>query len=142
MSQPVLLFLAGGQRYGVGLADVARLVVEGVLVPVPFSHPAMAGLIDAGNDGPVPVFDLKGLVDPADVARTRPGATVALFPTQKGPVGLRIDQLLGTAAAYEPAAAAEGVPPALLPTVAGSARADEATFSFFSPESFLAAIGL
>jgi chemotaxis signal transduction protein len=143
VSQPVLLFRAGGLRYGVGLADVSRLVVEDALIPVPFSHPAMAGLIDAGTDGPVPVFDLKGLVDPHDVAAYRKGATVALFPTQRGPVGLRLDELLGTAAAYEAAKlSTDSVPLALVPTIAGTARADDAAFSFFSPDAFLAAIGL
>jgi chemotaxis signal transduction protein len=148
VSQPVLLFRAGGLRYGVGLADVQRLVVEDALVPVPFAHPAMAGLIDAGDDGPVPVFDLKGLVDPSEVAGHTKGATVALFATQKGPVGLRLDELLGTTSTYAPqpqppsATMDSDVPAALQRTIVGEARAETGSFSFFSPEAFLAAIGL
>lgn len=142
MSQPVLLFLAGGVRCGVGLADVSRLLVEDTLIPVPFSHPAMAGLVDAGADGAVPVFDLKGLVDPADIARKAPGATVALFPTAKGPVGLRLDELHGTAATYEPYSEGVEVPEALRMTVTGAAQVQGKAFAFFSPDAFLAAVGL
>ena len=82
-------------------AEVGRLLVEDHLAPVPFSHPAMAGLLLAGDDGPVPVFDMRGLRGTAPPAHV-PGATVALFPTAKGPVGLRLEQLLGTIASYEP----------------------------------------
>ena len=146
----VLLFRAGGLRLGVFLAEVGRLLVEDALVAVPFAHPAMAGLLVAGEDGPVPVFDLRGLVDgiPAafGVAGTR--ATVALFPTAKGPVGLRLEELFGTVAAYEaldPEATAklhDGVAPVLLRTITGAARTADGPFSFFSPEGFLAGIGL
>lgn len=164
----VLLFRAGGLRLGVFLAEVGRLLVEDALIAVPFAHPAMAGLLVAGEDGPVPVFDLRGLVDddgtPSTASATDPrrayaavaaitgaavvGATVALFPTAKGPVGLRLEQLLGTIATYEPldaAAAArlhEDVPAALARTVTGAASAGDGPFSFFSPEAFLAGVGL
>jgi hypothetical protein len=142
MSEPVLLFQAAGLRFGVSLADVSRLIVEEELLPVPFSHPAMAGLMDADADGPVPVFDLSGLVDPTAIARHVPGATVALFPTGKGPVGLRLDKLHGTAATYEPITTVPPAPAALLRTMGGAASAQGEPFSFFSPEAFLAAIGL
>jgi hypothetical protein len=160
----VLLFRAGGLRLGVFLAEVGRLLVEDALIAVPFAHPAMAGLLVAGEDGPVPVFDLRGLVDDtaswastttsATSAPPRPaitavvGATVALFPTAKGPVGLRLEQLLGTIATYEPLDAAatarlhEDVPAALARTVTGAASATDGPFSFFSPEAFLAGVGL
>lgn len=162
----VLLFRAGGLRLGVFLAEVGRLLVEDALIAVPFAHPAMAGLLVAGEDGPVPVFDLRGLVDDDEQAQGGKrgtqrdygvnaitgaavvGATVALFPTAKGPVGLRLEQLLGTIATYEPldaAAAArlhEDVPAALARTVTGAASAADGPFSFFSPEAFLADVGL
>ena len=159
----VLLFRAGGLRLGVFLAEVGRLLVEDALIAVPFAHPAMAGLLVAGDDCPVPVFDLRGLVDDDDGAgqphralaavaavtgTAVVGATVALFPTAKGPVGLRLEQLLGTIATYEPLDAAatarlhEDVPAALGRTVTGAASAGEGPFSFFSPEAFLAGVGL
>ena len=165
----VLLFRAGGLRLGVFLAEVGRLLVEDALIAVPFAHPAMAGLLVADDDGPVPVFDLRGLVDDVDdptghasrAGQVRAysavaaitgaavvGATVALFPTAKGPVGLRLEQLLGTIATYEPldaAAAArlhKDVPAALARTVTGAASAGDGPFSFFSPEAFLAGVGL
>lgn len=162
----VLLFRAGGLRLGVFLAEVGRLLVEDALIAVPFAHPAMAGLLVADDDGPVPVFDLRGLVDDptgyasgagqirayaavaAITGAAVVGATVALFPTAKGPVGLRLEQLLGTIATYEPldaAAAArlhKDVPAALARTVTGAASAGDGPFSFFSPEAFLAGVGL
>ena len=143
----ILLFRAGGLRLGVFLAEVGRLLVEDALVAVPFAHPAMAGLLMADEDGPVPVFDLRGLAAdsvPAGAA----GATVALFPTAKGPVGLRLEQLLGTIATYKPldaeatARVLEHVPPPLAATITGAAADDEGPFSFFSPEAFLAGVGL
>lgn len=144
----VLLFRAGGLRLGVFLAEVGRLLVEDALIAVPFAHPAMAGLLIADEDGPVPVFDLRGLVDTSSIGATVSGATVALFPTAKGPVGLRLEQLLGTIATYEPldadatARLHADVPAPLARTVTGAASATEGPFSFFSPEAFLAGVGL
>ena len=150
----VLLFRAGGMRLGVFLAEVGRLLVEDGLIAVPFAHPAMAGLLIADDDGPVPVFDLRGLVDTLGPAGSRPSlavsgqATVALFPTAKGPVGVRLEQLLGTISRYQPLDAEatarlhEDIPIALARTVTGAATADDGPFSFFSPEAFLASVGL
>lgn len=153
----VLLFRAGGLELGVFLAEVSRLLVEEALLAVPFSHPAMAGLLVAGEDGPLPVFDLRGLVEGPAAAlapATRGKATVALFPTAKGPVGLRLEELLGTVASYEAldpeatAALHAEVPQPLLATVTGAARRRDGvdggtgTFSFFSPDAFLAGLGL
>jgi hypothetical protein len=143
----VLLFSAGGLRLGVFLAEVGRLLVEDHLAPVPFSHPAMAGLLLAGDDGPVPVFDMRGLRGTAPPAHV-PGATVALFPTAKGPVGLRLEQLLGTIASYEPLsesaadALLDQAPDAVRATLTHAARTPEGVFSFFSPDAFLARVGL
>ncbi len=143
----VLVFRAGGMRLGVFLAEVGRLLVEDELVAVPFAHPAMVGLLVADEDGPVPVFDLGGLIGesaPASAQRR----TVALFPTAKGPVGLRLDELLGTAASYEAldddatGALHDGVAAALLSTVTGAARSTDGAFSFFSPDAFLAGLAL
>jgi hypothetical protein len=149
MSQgQVLLFRAGGLRLGVFLAEVGRLLVEDSVLAVPFAHPAMAGLLVAGEDGPVPVFDLRGLVDAGAVPAAAPRATVALFPTARGPVGLRLEELLGTASTYAPLSDGEkaelfaNVPPGLRATVTDAARADGAVFSFFSPDAFLAGLGL
>lgn len=150
MSQgQVLLFFAGGMQLGVSLADVGRLVVEDTLLIVPFAHPALAGLLAVGDAEPVPVFDLLGLVDGTAVATSAPNANVALFPTARGPVGLRLERLDGTAHAYRAldADAAQalyaGHAPALLATVTGAAAtAEGVSFSFFSPEAFLAALNL
>jgi chemotaxis signal transduction protein len=143
----VLLFRAGGLRLGVFLAEVGRLLVEDRLTAVPFAHPAMAGLLVADADGPVPVFDLAALTKKTTTEATRT-RTVALFPTSKGPVGLRLEELLGTVASYEgldataTAALHENVDAALLKTITGAAKTPELAFSFFSPDAFLAGLGL
>lgn len=148
MSQgKVLLFSAGGLKLGVFLAEVGRLLVEDQIAPVPFSHPALAGVMLAGDDGPVPVFDLRGLFGSAPPL-CAPGATVALFPTAKGPVGLRFEALLGTISEYEPlsesatAALLNQAPEAARGTLSNAARTAEGVFSFFSPDAFLARVGL
>lgn len=154
----VLVFLAGGVRLGVSLADVARLVVEGAIAPVPFGHSALAGVMKVRDvdDATVPVFDLHGLAPEATrPPRQRAGATVAVIPTARGPVGLRLDQLLGTASDYTAVDAAdvralyEQLSPALQQTLAGAGRAEAGSvavgdepFFFFSPEAFIAAVGL
>ena len=148
----VLLFRAGGLRLGVFLAEVARLLVEDRVTAVPFSHAAMAGLLVVDDDlaATVPVFDLGGLTGaPVTTDKARLQRTVALFPTSKGPVGLRLEELLGTIARYDAldtdatSHLHEGVDVALLRTVTGAARApDGSAFSFFSPDAFLAGLGL
>jgi len=150
MSGGVLRFRAAGLLWGVFLAEVGRVVVEDGLLAVPFSHPAMAGLLVAGADGPVPVFDLRGLVDDAAPALPLSRArTVALFPTARGPVGLRLEELLGTVDKYTGldaqsiGALHKDVASALLRTMTGAARGiDGDMFSFFSPDAFLAELGL
>ena len=150
----VLVFTAGGVRLGVAIADVARLVVEGDITPVPFGHAALAGIMKVDvDDAIVPIFDLNGL-DPdakSRPPRQRAGATIAVIPTARGPVGLRLDCLLGTASDYDAAAdpPAASIPPLLLRTLAGAGRPRTAgvavgdeVFYFFSPEAFIAAEGL
>jgi hypothetical protein len=150
----VLVFVAGGARLGVPLADVARLTLEGPVAPVPFGHPALAGLMRGDDAALVPVFDLRGL----DPAAPRPpthvaGATVAVVATQRGPVGLRLERLLGTASAYGAAAVDEArrgeLASELRRAVGGagvpldaSAAIGDTPFFFFSAEAFLAAVGL
>lgn len=150
----VLVFTAGGVRLGVAIADVARLVVEGDIAPVPFGHPALAGVmkVDDVDNAIVPVFDLHGLAPEAPrPPRQSAGATIAVIPTARGPVGLRLDRLLGTASDYDAATDSlpANIPEAMLRTLAGAGRprtasvavGDEAFF-FFSPEAFIAAVGL
>jgi hypothetical protein len=154
----VLVFLAGGVRLGVSLPDVARLVVEGAIAPVPFGHSALAGVMRVKDvdDATVPVFDLHGLAPEATRPPTqRAGATVAVIPTARGPVGLRLDHLLGTASDYTAVDAADvaalhaRLSPALQKTLAGAGRPETARvavgddpFFCFSPEAFIAAVGL
>jgi hypothetical protein len=142
MTQSLWVFMSAGVRCAVGLADVARLLVEDRVVPVPFSHPAMAGVLVDDQSGAVPVFDLRGLTDPAGMPRTVPGATVVLFSTAKGPVGLRLDALVGTASTYEARTEPIDVPEALKKTLASAAVTQGEPLAFFSPEAFLASISL
>ncbi len=145
--EPVLLFMAAGQRFGVGLADVSRLLAQGPLLRVPFAAPALAGIMFADIDGPIPVFDLRALVDPSAVLHADDDAalTVVLFASQKGPVGLRLQRLLGSVALYAALDAAPSdvvVAGGLSATITGWARTDEHVFAFFSPDAFLAVVGV
>jgi hypothetical protein len=159
MSGGVLVFVAGGVRLGVPLADVTRLSLEGRLSPVPFGHPALAGLMRDEQGGLVPIFDLQGLGATDGDARPRlhvEGATVAVIGTARGPVGLRLDRLLGTASSYTAHDGGEavdelraGLSSGLQRTLGGasvprdaSAAVGDAPFFFFSAEAFIAAVGL
>ena len=151
--QGVLVFEAGGARLAVSVGDVLRLVMEPAVTAVPFGHPALAGIMaDAdGVTGVVPVFDLRGLA-PGALAPERHvvGATVAVIPTPRGPIGLRLDKLLGTAARYASADASDGVAAHLEGVVGGYGVADPgaseavgaAPFAFFSTDAFVAALGV
>jgi chemotaxis signal transduction protein len=147
----VLLFMAGGTRFGVAVGDMLQLLQEGPITPVPFGHPALVGLMRAGSGpdtAPVPIFDLRGLGDTAP-EKTVPGATIAVVPTARGPVGLRLDQLLTTVDSYTPLTGTAleqfnaALPPELGSAVAGAAstRTGE-PFFLFNAEAFVAALGL
>ncbi len=144
---PALLFEAGGHRLAVFVPEVGRIVTETRVLRVPFAHPALAGLLDDTETEPVPVFDLLGL---AGAARDSvPGARVALFDTDKGPVGLRLERLLGTSATYriitdadEVGAARAPLPDRLASSVTALAEDERGRFFFFSPDAFLARLDL
>lgn len=146
---PLLLFSAGGFSFGVFVVEITRLLLEEQLAPVPFAHPAMAGLA-LMEDGRslVPVFDVAGLVDPLRPPKRRAGATIAMFPTDRGPVGLRLDAVAGTIEDYEPVSA-EGaalflsvLPDEVRRIVGGVALRDGSPLYFFSPEGLLVELGL
>jgi chemotaxis signal transduction protein len=153
--QGVLVFLAAGERLAVSVADVLRLVVEDEVVAVPFGHPALAGVmrwVDAAGEV-VPIFDLRGDLGTHRTETVVPrhvvGATIAVIPTSRGPIGLRLDRLLGTAARY--VRADVDVPVALAGVLDGAGRADtvgasvdvgDAPFFFFSTDAFIAAVGV
>ena len=160
-SQQVLLFSAGGLRLGVFLVEVTRLLEEQPLTAVPFAHPALIGLLDAGDIGPVPVFDLGRLVHPqAPVSRSVLGAVVALFSTERGPIGLRMDEMRGTTTHYRyleagsskaPRTAtagqaeegrSEALPEVAQRSLTGVAESEEGPFHLFSPDAFVVALDL
>jgi hypothetical protein len=147
----VLVFLAAGHRLAVAVGDVLRLVVEGPVTPIPFGHRALAGVmrVDDGDDV-LPIFDLRGLNDlePAPAAHVD-GATIAIIPTAIGPIGVRLDRLLGTAVRY--VAVDEPTPTGIAGIVDAAGRAEligasleigEAPFFFFSTGAFIDAVGL
>ena len=149
--QGVLVFRAAGCRLGVAVGDVLQLVVEGPIMPVPFGHRALAGVMVVGDDDDVvPIFDLRGLDEGAEAPpRHVAGATIAVIPTAIGPIGLRLDRLLGSAARY---ASSDAVtPPHMLRVVDRAGVADvkgaslevgDEPFFFFSTDAFVAAVGL
>jgi chemotaxis signal transduction protein len=145
----VLLFRAGDLRLGVFMADVGRLVVETTLAPVPYAHPAMAGLLDDEVAGPLPVFDLRALLDEGHrPQRISTGATVALFPTPRGLIGLRLEALHGAVNDYHDAPPIDGqellgrLPRAASTFLSGVAVSAGTPFFFFSPEGLIGALGL
>ncbi len=147
-AQRVLLFDAGGLSLGVFVAEVTRLLLEDTLAPVPFAHPAMAGLLDGEDLGVLPVFDLWGLVRPGAPTPQRPGATVVVFSTERGPIGLRMDRH-GTTPSYrylgdpvEEAERIDALPPAARQVLMGVGELEEGFFYFFSPEAFVMALDL
>lgn len=147
----VLVFCAAGQRLAVAVGDVLRLVVEAPITPIPFGHRALAGVMRVDDsDDVLPVFDLRGLheVEPAPPAHVD-GATVLIIPTSIGPIGVRLDRLLGTAVRY--VAVDEPTPTALAGVVDAAGQAEavgaslgvgEAPFFFFSTGAFIDAVGL
>lgn len=146
--QGVLVFSAGGERLAVSVADVLRLVVEGEIAAVPFGHRALAGVMRVEGADVVPVFDLRGLTSEAP-PRHVVGATVAIVPTARGPIGLRLDRLLGTAARYTRDDTT--APDSVRSVVDGAGCADgpgtsidigAAPFFFFSTDAFIAAVGI
>lgn len=148
-AQQMLLFEAGGLPLGIFVAEVTRLLLEEQeLTPVPFAHPAMAGLIDGGALGALPVFDLAGLFSGQAPLRSLPGATIAVFTTERGPVGLRMERRTTTPSYRyldDPAAEAERLDK--LPEIArrvlmGVGESEAGPFYFFSPEAFVLALDL
>jgi chemotaxis signal transduction protein len=147
----VLVFLAAGERLAVAVGDVLRLVVEGPITPIPFGHRALAGVMRVDDsDAVLPVFDLRGLreAEPAPPPHVD-GATIAIIPTSIGPIGFRLDRLLGSAASY--IAVDEATPAPVVGVVDGAGRADvvgaslevgPAPFFFLSIDAFIHAVGL
>lgn len=147
--QQVLLFSAGGLPLGVFLVEVTRLLEEQPLTAVPFAHPALIGLLDADDMGPVPVFDLERLVRPeAPVHRSVAGAVVALFSTERGPIGLRMDAMRGTTTRYRyledaaERASVDALPEVARRSLTGFAESDQGSFHLFSPDAFVVALDL
>lgn len=146
----MLVFSAASVRFAVSIADVSRILTEGEMLAIPFSHPALAGVVRDGNDI-VPVFDLLGLTHPGNQPpRQVFGGNIVVIPTAKGPVGLRLQQLAGTSDSYRalpPARAEEkleALPAGIRPAVGGVAE-DSSTaeaFFLFSPEAFVALLGI
>ena len=143
----LLAFSAAGLRLGVFIGDVARLLAEDSVVAVPFAHPALAGLLDVPGEGPVPVFDLRG-VDGTQLLPAVPGTMVAVFQTAHGPIGLRLDALHGTLSDDAPLPVDEtramlaALPDALRPLVTGAALCGGTPLALFSPDAFMAQLGL
>lgn len=145
----VLLFKAAGARFGVFIAEVGRLVVESGVAPVPFAHPALAGLLDDASEQVVPVFDLVGLLPDRRPPPQVAGARVALFDTDQGPVGLRLDVMEAGGMHYtflSDREAAERrlatLPDELRLAVTAVGEDEGGPFFFFSADAFLAALDL
>ena len=147
-AQKVLLFEAGSVFYGVFLPEITRLIRDIHLLPVPFSHPGMAGIIVEGQQEIMPVFDLGLMLEKSSHLPVE-GPTVASFQTERGPIGLLLTPLKGTITEYnylsdrarEEELLAQ-VPKSLRHTVMGIGEYAGEHFFFFSPGAFLTALDL
>jgi len=145
---PVLVFRSAGARLGVFIAEVGRVLVEKPLARVPFAHPALAGLL-LDDALAIPVFDLAALVADVRPKSHVDAARVAIFETERGPVGLRMDALEGARADYQFVVDSEAsreiigrFPERLQRTVTGVGEESTGVFAFFSPDAFLAALDI
>ena len=145
----VLLFRAANVRLGVFIAEVGRLVVESNIAAVPFAHPALAGLVEEADGQVVPVFDLRGLLPDQKPLAQVGGARVALFETDIGPVGLRLEVTEGGGLHYtfmEDSDRTEqqlaALPAEIRPAVTAVGEDEGGPFFFFSADAFLAALDL
>jgi hypothetical protein len=140
----VLIFDVGGLRMGVLLAEVARLVYEGVLLPIPHAHSALAGILDdEAEDVTVPVFDLETFFWPERrLSEGLPGSTVAVFSTGLGQAGIRLVRQIGTRDQYRPAesgeamALVEQIPAHVSSAFTIIAQAEDGPFVLFQPDNF------
>ncbi len=143
----LFLFSAAGHDFAVPIVDVDRLIEELDIAPAPLCHRALAGVaVDEIGDEPrlIPVFDLRGFEREDQVPVHVRGATVAVFQTETGPIGMRMDRLIGTSGIAEPISDSdlvrshiETLGPELLTTVTAVARIEGKAFFTFSPEAFL-----
>ena len=140
---PVLLFEAATFRFGVFVAEVASIKSGVAIVPVPFAHPALVGLLDAPDSEAIPVFEL------ARSAKSAGAIEVALFDTVQGPVGIRLDAVVGARSDYDILTDAEAfqdalsaLPESLALTVTTAGRSSGIPFFFFSPDAFLGRLDL
>jgi hypothetical protein len=141
----VLLFSASGLPLGVALEEMAGVVEERGVLPLPMAHPALWGVLP-NRDGASPVLDLGALMPGQARPPMLPNTErlVVLFPHQGGSVGVRVERLGGLAPGVTPLA--EGLQKKLvaaLPAgvqgwVTGAATAGGQLFFFFSRDAFLA----
>ena len=107
----VLVFHIGADRYGLPLAEVARVLPAASLKAVPLAPAFVAGLLDL-HGRPVPVLDLAVLAGAVREAIRFDTRIVLVDYRADGltrPLGLLADQVSGIAALDEAALADAGV---------------------------------
>ena len=108
----VLVFHIGAERYGLHLADVARVLPAATLKEVPLAPPCVAGLLDL-HGHPVPVIDVARLAGHVrDAIRVDTRIVLVNYVAPDGmshPLGLLLDQVSGIVAVGDDALVDAGV---------------------------------
>lgn len=141
----MLLMQAAGLPLGVALEDLLRVSPEADVLPLPYPHPCLWGVMPT-LEGACSILDIWPLAHGPDVPKpTLSGdRQVALFPHASGAVGLRLDHLAGLAPQVTPLppeqqkAQLAALPAPVQPWLSGAARAGDHAFFFFSRDAFLA----
>jgi chemotaxis signal transduction protein len=89
MNPSLMLFAAGGKDYAVDLRDVAEVVENASLFPIPLAPPFLAGGINFHGDV-VPVADLASL----EGGGRSPGGAVVVLDRKAGNLGLRVERIV------------------------------------------------
>jgi chemotaxis-related protein WspB len=93
----VMVFHIGRQRYGLPLAEIARVVPVAQLAALPLAPHYVPGLLDLHGE-PVPVIDLSRLAGATpDAVRHDTRILLVDYPTPQGPrkLGLKAEQVAG-----------------------------------------------
>ncbi|ADC89147.1 CheW protein [Thermocrinis albus DSM 14484] len=87
----LLAFYLEGELFGVPLRKVLEVSRMVPIVPVPFSPTYVKGVINVRGEI-LPVVDLKG---PLRMKRTREENRIVLLETERGKVGVLVDEVVG-----------------------------------------------
>jgi purine-binding chemotaxis protein CheW len=131
--QPVLLFWLAGQRHGLALAHVERVVPAVEVTPLPGAPEAVLGAIDVAGEV-LPVYSARRRVA-LPQAPVAPADQMVLAHTARRRVALLVDSVEGLGECELPPAPASGE----LESLRGVWRCDDGLLLIHDLDHFLAA---